>query len=81
MANEVLKNPLVKQLIQTFDLQPPLRTEHTLNVIDYSLENGFIVINEIELLDRNGEHIKKIEPDDAMAAMDQFIVTFRMKGT
>lgn len=81
MANNILKNPMVKKLIETFDLQPPLRTEHTLNVLEYTFENGFIVIHEIELLDRNGNHVRNIEPDDEFSAMDQFIVTFRIKNT
>jgi hypothetical protein len=86
-AKEILKNPMVQKLIATFDLQIPdelktqqtLRTKHSLNITDYSFENGFIVINEIELLDENGKHIKKIEPDVAFAALDQFICTFKMK--
>ena len=76
---EILQNPMVKQLIKTFDLQPPLRTEHSLNVTNFELENGFIVINEIELLNSNGEHIKNLDPDDVAASLDQFVVTFRMK--
>lgn len=76
---EILQMPVVKQLIKTFDLQPPLRTEHSLNIIDFEFENGFIVINEIELLDKNGKHVKMIDPEDAFASMDQFVVTFRMK--
>jgi len=78
---------MVRKLIATFDLQIPdelktqktLREKHSLNITDYSLENGFIVINEIELLDENGKHIKNVEPDVAFASLDEFICTFKMK--
>lgn len=78
MSKKILQNPMVQKLIETFNLQPPLRTEHSLNVTEYTFENGFIVIHEMELLDKNGDHVKPIDPETAMAAMDQFIVTFRI---
>jgi len=78
---KILQNPMVKQLMEKFNLQQPLRTEHSLNVVEYTVENGFIVIHELELLDKNGNHVKTLDPETAGPNMDQFIVTFRVHET
>ena len=80
-VNNVLQNKMVKQLMETFDLQPPLRTEHSLNVTEFTVENGFIVIHELELLDKNGKHVKTLDPENAGQFIDQFLVTFRIHET
>lgn len=73
------KDPNVRLLIKTFDLVMPRSKKYTFNVTEYSLENGFIVMSEIEVLDANGAFVKKVDPEDVYEYLEGYNVTFEMK--
>ena len=78
--DKILSDPVVLNLIDKFNLDVPLRENHTLNISKYSIESGFIVIDEIELLDINGKLVKLVDPETAYQSINQFIVTFNRKS-
>ena len=76
--DQILANKNVQALVQTLDLDAP--DYKSLNVCDYSLENGFIVINDIEVLDRKGKHIKFADLEKVIDHLDKYNVTFNHHG-
>ena len=76
-VKDILSDPNVLSLIKTFDLTPPMNEKYSLNISDFELENGFIVINEIQLMNKKGEFIKNVDPETVFDQLNQFVVTFR----
>lgn len=76
--DQILAQKNVQDLVKTLDLDAP--DHRILNVCDYSLENGFIVINEIEILDREGEHIRFADLERVINHLDKYNVTFNHHG-
>tara|TARA_R110000751_G_scaffold209035_2_gene312895 strand:+ start:1056 stop:1295 length:240 start_codon:yes stop_codon:yes gene_type:complete len=76
--DQILSSDKVKNLIKTMDLDAPPHI--TLNVSDYSIENGFIVINEIEVLDGDGNHLRFAELEKVISHLDKYEVTFNHHG-
>jgi hypothetical protein len=72
--DKLLADKNVKELISVMDLDAPPHI--TLNVCDYSLENGFIVINEIEVLDGDGKHLRFAELEKVIDHLGNYKVTF-----
>lgn len=70
----LLNNPNVKQLTKTFDLKKPFR----LNICDYEFENGFIVINNIELLDDEGNHKRYVDLEKVLPYLEESLISFSM---
>lgn len=75
-TTNLLNNPNVKQLIKTFDLKKPFR----LNICDYEYSNGFIVINEIELLDDDGNHVRHVDLEKVLPYLEESLVSFALNG-
>lgn len=68
----------VQLLIKTFDLAMPQNTK-TLHVTEYYVENGFIIIEEIEVLDSQGNVVKHADLDRVVDHLSDYIVTFKRK--
>ena len=75
--DQILANKNVQALIHTLDLDAP--DYKSLNVCDYSLENGFIAINVIEVLDRDGNHLRYADLNKVVDHLDKYNVTFKNK--
>lgn len=76
---KLLSNPNTQLLIKTFDLAMPQNTK-TLHVTEYYVENGFIIIEEIEVLDAHGNFVKHADMDRVVDHLSDYIVTFKSKG-
>jgi hypothetical protein len=72
----LLNNPNVKQLTKTFDLKTPFR----LNVCDYEFDNGFIIINNIELINDKGEHVRYVDLEKVLPYLEESLVSFALNG-
>lgn len=75
-TTSVISGKNVQMLIKTFDLEMPEKTI-TLNVTDYYIENGFIIIERIDVLDDKGDFKKEADLEKVLSHLHDHIVTFK----
>jgi len=76
--DKLLASKNVQDLAKVLDLE--VSPHRTLNVCDYEMEDGFIVINEIEVLDQDGVHIKYADLGKVLDHLHNYHVTFSSNG-
>lgn len=74
-TTSILSDKRVQLLTKTFDLKKPFR----LNVCDYEFDNGFVIINNIELIDDEGNHVRYVDLEKVLPYLEESLVTFGMK--
>ncbi len=75
MSSPILAQPNTQLLIKAFDLTMPQNTA-TLQVSRYYVENGFIIIEEIEVL-KDGVFVRHADLDLVIDHLSDYIVTFK----
>jgi hypothetical protein len=57
-----------------------LKTPFRLNVCDYEFDNGFIIINNIELINDKGEHVRYVDLEKVLPYLEESLVSFALNG-
>lgn len=76
---KMLNDPMVLKLIETFDLKTP--EESILKICDYEFINNKIVINKIEVLDKNGKILRFANLEKVMPYLSKYYTIFGDRTT
>lgn len=76
---KILNDPMILKLIETFDLNTP--EESILKICDYEFINNKIVINKIEVLDKNGKILRFANLEKVMPYLSKYYTIFGDRTT
>jgi len=76
---KMLNDPMVMKLIETFDLKTP--DECTLRICDYEFINNKILINKIQVLDKNGKILRFADLEKVVPYLSKYYTIFGDRTT